>query len=124
MLEITTSDAKPHLLWSVGEVVHGLCSQATIALEKSKNMTISAIGVLKVGKTSVQQVDDSVCHTYARSIGKLQWIHLVEHEMTEVAQDEPLNGLHQVRGLNSWTDLAHWDALPWEPEPHKFSIGV
>lgn len=46
----------------------------------------------------VQQVDDSIIHHNVRPVGKVQWVHGCAHHGVKVAEDEPLQGLHQVGG--------------------------
>ena len=105
---------KPHVLWSLGEVVDGLRSQLLVHSsflqlpsqqcklegvestgEVKKHDPHSAPRLLLVRERSVQ-IDDSVLHSDTRPVGELQGLKRRAHQRAKVVQDEPLQGLHQV----------------------------
>ena len=51
----------------------------------------------------MQQVDDSGIHTNTRSISRV--VHLAVHQVTKVGENDPLHGLHQVRGQSHWPEV-------------------
>ena len=107
----------PHILWSVCEVVGGPCSQVAVDSrsfqlhpelwwvdcvestgEVKKHDSYSTPSALQVWKWPVQQVDCSIIHTNARSLSKLQRVHLAVHRVSQVVENVPIHGLHKVRG--------------------------
>lgn len=133
----TWSPVEPHILRSVGEDVGCPSHQLLIhpyvlhlppqqqrldsvegTGEFNKRDSHSAPRGLQVTQAPVQQVHDRIIPPKARSIRKLQRVHLG----AEVGKDDPLQ-THQGRGQGHRSVVARvpWGELSWGPEPHMMS---
>ena len=94
---------KPHVLWSIGEVVGGPRSQLLQSTPASfspvqaecywKHWRSQTTWLLLKGLS--QQID-SILHSDTMPVGNMQGVKCWLHQRVKVVQDEPLHGLHQV----------------------------